>query len=276
MISDTQQASKPSGFETLNYFCVSPEQIDQFHQDGYLLVRELFGSEEMDLLLQIAKSDLSLAENARNKTDAAGRATLLSVRNELKENDIYSAVARSRRVVDTMSQLLNDEVYHYHHKMMLKEPRVGGAWQWHQDYGYWYENGCLYPDMASCLIAVDRATKENGCLQVIRGSHKLGRIDHGKTGNQSGADMQRVEAALERLPLVHCEMAPGDGLFFHGNTLHCSAANASENSRWSLICCYNTRSNDPFIENGRHPNYTKLDTLSDDSVAAIGRKQLAT
>jgi len=31
--------------------------------------------------------------------------------------------------------------------------------------------------MASCLIAVDRALEGNGCLQVLRGSHKLGRID---------------------------------------------------------------------------------------------------
>ena len=44
-----------------------------------------------------------------------------------------------------MELLLCDEVYHYHHKMVLKEPKVGGAWAWHQDYGYWYDNGCLFP-----------------------------------------------------------------------------------------------------------------------------------
>ncbi len=57
--------------------------------------------------------------------------------------------------------------------MMLKEPFVGGAWEWHQDYGYWYKNGCLLPHMASCLIAVDRATKANGCLQILKGSHEM-------------------------------------------------------------------------------------------------------
>ena len=77
--------------------------------------------------------------------------------------------------------------------MILKEPFTGGAWEWHQDYGYWYNNGCLAPDLASCLIAVDRATKENGCLQVLKGSHHLGRIDHGKVGDQTGADMERVQ-----------------------------------------------------------------------------------
>ncbi len=92
----------------------------------------------------------------------------------------------------------------------MKEPRVGGAWEWHQDYGYWYNNGCLYPDMASCMIAVDRAYEGNGCLQVLRGSHKLGRIEHGKTGTQTGADPERVELAQQHLEHVYCEMEPSN------------------------------------------------------------------
>lgn len=240
------------------------------------MVPQLFDNEEMQLLLQVAKSDLQLTTDARNKTDASGRATLLTVRNDLNPTEIYSAIVSCQRVVETMQLLLGDEVYHYHHKMMLKEPHVGGAWQWHQDYGYWYENGCLYPDMASCLIAVDRATQENGCLQVIQGSHKIGRIDHGKTGEQTGADMQRVQAALDQLPLVYCEMQPGDALFFHANTLHSSAANESEHPRWSLIGCYNTRHNDPIVTGGRHPNYSPMEIVEDHTVKAIGEQQLGT
>ena len=117
--------------------------------------------------------------------------------------------ARSPRIVDRMEQALGGEVYLYHMKMMLKEPRVGGAWEWHQDYGYWYHNGCLLPLLASCLIAVSRANQANGCLQVLRGSHLMGRIDHGKTGDQTGADMERVNAALERMELVLCRVRAG-------------------------------------------------------------------
>ena len=100
-------------------------------------------------------------------------------------------------------------MYHYNSKMMLKEPRVGGAWEWHQDYGYWYQNGCLYPFMASCMIALDRATKENGCLQILKASHHMGRVEHGRFGGQTGADPERVNEALKRLELVFCEMEPG-------------------------------------------------------------------
>jgi hypothetical protein len=81
--------------------------------------------------------------------------------------------------------------------------------------------------------------------------------------------MERVEEAKKRLELVHCEMKAGDALFFHSNTLHCSAANRSDNSRWSLICCYNARSNDPYKES-QHPCYTKLEKVDDARVLEVG------
>ena len=97
-----------------------------------------------------------------------GQGSRLSLRYDLPAS-VYSAYARHRAIVEPMEQLIGQEVFHYHHKMMLKEPRVGGAWEWHQDYGYWYAN-FLRADMASCMIAVDRANRENGCLQVLRGA----------------------------------------------------------------------------------------------------------
>src|SRR5262245_43594435 len=149
--------------------------IPAFQRDGYLIVRGLLAADETDLLGRVAHADRAMSESAYGRKDAQGLPVTLALRNDLSD-DIYSAIARSRKVVSTMESLLDGEVYHYHHKLILKEPRVGGAWEWHQDYGYWYHNGCLLPDMGSCLIAIDRATRENGCLQILRGSHEVGRI----------------------------------------------------------------------------------------------------
>jgi ectoine hydroxylase-related dioxygenase (phytanoyl-CoA dioxygenase family) len=159
--------------------------------------------------------------------------------------------------------------------MILKEPLTGGAWEWHQDYGYWYNNGCLFPYLASCMIAVDRATKENGCLQVLKGSHHLGRIDHVKIGDQTGADPERVAATLERLELVYCELEPGSAIFFHCNLLHCSAQNVSAAPRWALICCYNAARNNPYKES-RHPRYSRLEKWPNTKIKEIGRRQWET
>ena len=250
-------------------FELTPQLIDDFHQDGYLIVRELFDPQEIAGLLSFAKADAALADEAYVRRDSGGGETRLALRNDLDDTVPYTAVVRSQRIVQAMQILLGDEVYHYHHKMMIKQPRIGGAWEWHQDYGYWYNFGCLFPDMGSCMVAVDQATTENGCLQVLKGSHKLGRVDHVRIGEQVGADPERVRAARQRFELVAVELEPGDGLFFHGNLLHCSDQNHSEHPRWSLINCYNTRHNDPYIQDGRHPNYSPLEIWPDDKVRDV-------
>ena len=250
----------------MSFYRASDSDRQLFLEQGDVLVQGLLRRDEVAYLAQYARADQHIQARATHRSDAQGGTTSLTLSNEL-QGDLYSAAVRLRRVAQNMSIFLGDEVYHYHHKMMLKEPFVGGAWEWHQDYGYWYNFGCLYPTMGSCFIAVDRATRQNGCLQVVPRSHHLGRIDHGKVGGQTGADAERVEAILARLPIVFVEMEPGDALFFHGNLLHRSDQNTSPNPRWSLICCYNTKGNDPY-KPSRHPNYSPLELLDDDQFLA--------
>jgi ectoine hydroxylase-related dioxygenase (phytanoyl-CoA dioxygenase family) len=247
---------------------LNEKQVKQFHRDGFLIVDNLLDSEETSLLAKAARADAAMQGAAMDVRDTEGRKTNLSLWNHPGE-DIYGMIARSERVVNAVEQLLGGEVYHYHSKLSAKQPKVGGAWEWHQDYGYWYQNGCLLPDMLSLYIAVDPATKENGCLQVLRGSHKMGRIEHGRFGEQTGADPERVAVAAERMELVYCELEAGSGVYFHCNTLHTSEANQSDKPRWGLICCYNAAHNDPYKEH-HHPGYTPLIKVSDSAIRGIG------
>jgi ectoine hydroxylase-related dioxygenase (phytanoyl-CoA dioxygenase family) len=93
--------------------------------------------------------------------------------------------------------------------------------------------------MLSIMIALTTANKENGCLQVLKGSHKMGRIEHTFAGEQQGADQPFVDEAMKTFERVYVELEPGDALFFHSNLLHMSEANLSDKPRWSLISCYN-------------------------------------
>ena len=250
---------------------LSPQQLADYERDGYLLVKKMFDAEEIGLLLRSAREDRALDQHAFGKADGEGGQVRLSLWNHPGDG-IYGMFARCRRMVDACEQVLDDEVYHYHSKMIMKDARVGGAWTWHQDYGYWYQNGVLYPNLVSVFIAVDPSTHENGCLQCIKGSHKLGRIDHQLTGEQAGADMERVNEITKRLPVVYCEMDPGDALFFHPNTLHRSDRNNSANPRWSMICCYNAKHNDPYKE-AHHPRYTPLNKVDDRMIKEVGVKR---
>jgi hypothetical protein len=236
-------------------------ELQQYERDGYILVPGLFAQDEIDRLGSAARQDRALDQHAMNSRDGEGGTVRLAVWNQPGDG-IYGLFARCHRVVDRVEQLLDDEAYHYHSKMIMKDAKTGGAWAWHQDYGYWYHNAVLSPDLCSVFVAVDAATKVNGCLQVLRGSHKLGRIDHALTGDQAGADPERVAIAAERCELAYCEMQPGDALFFHANLLHRSDQNQSDDPRWTMVCCYNARSNDPY-QASRHPRYTPLIKVDD-------------
>ena len=225
-------------------------QIEAYHKDGVLVVKNLFSQEEIGKLYNGAIENSIMQKNAMDLNDQTGKKTKLSLW-FTPGNDVFGYLIRSERIVNSVAQLLGQEsaVCHFHTKLMQKEPKVGGAWEWHQDYGYWYKNQFLFPDqMMSVMIALTTANKENGCLQVIRGSHKLGRVNHGFAGEQVGADMTMVNNALETMDLIYCEIEPGDALFFHSNLIHRSEANLSDKPRWSLISCYNSQSNLAYAE----------------------------
>jgi len=250
------------------YTRLSASQKAQYDQDGYLIVRNFLNPEEVSLLYGLATGDTVLRNNAFEFKDQNGKHTKLTLW-FTPGDDTFGLFTRSERMVDAAQTLLGEgEVCHFHSKLMQKEPKTGGAWEWHQDYGYWYKNGFLYPDaMFSIMTALTEATKQNGCLQVLKGSHKMGRFEHQFAGEQQGADMPFVEEALKMCERVYVELNPGDILFFHSNLLHMSEANLSDKPRWSLISAYNLSYNVPFREKNTSC-ITPVQVVPDEAVLA--------
>lgn len=124
----------------MNHGRLTSDQIAAYLRDGFTTVRALFDREEIDMLNRTAKQDRALDQHSVGKDDGTGRGARLAIWNHPGDG-IYGMFARSRTMVDSVEQVLADEAYHYHSKMIMKDARVGGAWAWHQDYGYWYQNG---------------------------------------------------------------------------------------------------------------------------------------
>ena len=152
-------------------------QTAEFNDKGFTYARGLFAPDEVKLLTDAMEQDPAVRSSILDRRDGEGRSTRIALWNRAGDS-VYGLAARCQRMVDTSAALLGGPVYHYQSKLTAKEPEVGGAWEWHQDYGYWYYNGCIRPDLLSIMVALDKTTRENGCLQIATGSHKLGRIDH--------------------------------------------------------------------------------------------------
>jgi len=231
-------------------FKLTAAQISAYHKDGCLVIKDFLSTEEVKKLQDIAFEDGVMRKHAFDLNDQTGKKTKLTLWYK-PGNDTYGLLTRSNRIIASTNELMDGDspVCHFHSKLMQKEPKVGGAWEWHQDYGYWYKNEFLLPEqMMSVMIAITDANKANGCLQVIKGSHKMGRIEHGFAGEQVGASQHYVDLALKTMELVYVEIKAGDALFFHSNILHRSEANTSDTARWSLISVYNRAANIPYKE----------------------------
>src|SRR6201988_4380798 len=159
---------------------ITPDRLTEYRQKGYTLVRQMFNSREIDLLSRSAKQDKALDDPAFGRVDGRGTIVRLSLWNQPGDT-IYGMFARCESIVNSAEWILDGEVYHYHSKMIMKDAKTGGAWAWHQDYGYWYQNGVLAPDLCSAFIAVDPATRENGwsgsMRELLRSDAKLPEVD---------------------------------------------------------------------------------------------------
>ena len=252
---------------------ITADQVEQFHQDGFLVVDSLFNPEETRRILEVAHTDPEIAAEAKENEnfEGDGVTTRLVYRPTLGDN-AYSAVASSRRLVGPMEQIYSSPMNHYYTLNMLKDPGTGG-WEWHQDYGYHYKE-FFYPHFISVMVALEPATKENGCLRVVKGSNQLGRLEHFNLGSQLIANRSRVDLALEQMEEVHCELSAGSVLYFDGNVLHASHPNHSQISRWSLVIAYAPTSNIWVRE--EESTLTKVTPLDDEQLEeAIRRHEAA-
>ncbi|XP_062570975.1 L-proline trans-4-hydroxylase-like [Saccostrea cucullata] len=232
-----------------------------FDRDGYIIIRNLLSQSEVEKATKVVECNETMKRFKFGVKDTHGNESAQITWNQ-PGNDVTGLIARCDKVSGTAEKLLGGECYHYHSKVVLKDPLAGGERAWHQDYGYWYQNGCLFPDMLTVFITLDKTDQSNGCLQLLRGSHQCGRIEHTLVGAETGAKMERVNELLKKCPLDFIETEPGDGVFFHCNLLHMSAVNASNRRRLAFLVAYNKASNNPVKEH-HHPQYTPLKKVPD-------------
>ena len=97
-------------------------ELAAYHADGFHIQRGLLARDEVALVLEAARQDARLAEHSFAREDGEGGEVRMALWNH-PGDDVYGAVARSARVVERAEQLVGGEVYHYHSKMILKDPR---------------------------------------------------------------------------------------------------------------------------------------------------------
>ena len=244
---------------------LSPEQIGQWGNDGYLLlkgviseaaingVRDSF-ARVVDGIINELKTDgiiedegmglpfeTRLAQVAGEYANHFGR----SWRNQVATSEIFD-LHYAPLLVDAIGQLTGTDVIG--HPVFNARPKLPGQQltvvPWHQDSGYFgtVSEDSVIPTAWIPLVPVDVT---NGCLQVVAGSHRLGVVDH-HTEEREGKFLEVMDELIENSRVVTCPMGLGDALVFHNLTLHRSLPHTtSEIVRWAIDIRY--------LRDGDHP-----------------------
>ena len=254
---------------------LNSEQIAFYKDKGYLLVEDVIPVEDLQLL--IAELNETVDQNAR-KAQAEGELSDLfedepferrlarivesvadpsdtsfsdtffeGLHGKLKTEGMF-AVQTHTAILDIVESLIGPEILaHPQFNIRPKLPNQDtSVVPWHQDLGY------LQPDasetfMVNFWIPLVDATVENGCMEVIAGSHKVPLIDHvlglGPGRNFKGI----VDAELPDGEQVQCPVPLGGVLLIQHKTIHRSVPNYSDHIRWSMDIRYS----DPRMPTGR-------------------------
>lgn len=117
-------------------------------------------------------------------------------------------------------------------KTVFKDAGVEFGTPWHQDWYYWFG-----PEKISIWIALDNATRENGCLRVMPGTHKM-QFQNQSVQAKEGFTNRLDPKELEGLPIVDAILKRGDVVFFSDREVHGSHPNRVKADRWSFISTY--------------------------------------
>ncbi len=210
---------------------LSETQIEQFHQDGYLILPDLFDEVEVKVLQDAADTVYSLdREEVFRESDAKTARTAFAAHTY---NEAFCRLGRHPRLIEPVEQLLGGKVYMHQYKVNAKAAFTGEVWQWHQDYGTWSRDD-LMPEPRAMNIAlyVNEAVEFNGPLWMIPGSHKQGVFEAGHDLQTTSyplwtLDKKTITRLVDDGGIVSAKLKAGSVLMFYSTLVHCSPPNLS-------------------------------------------------
>ncbi len=219
-------------------YALSPQQVQFYRENGYLLVKSVFTREEAQYLREEAHALIHrLAEvysenginamwgSARKITDLP--AQLLHCHNAQYHSAAFARLMLDPRLTDRIADLIGENIQLHHTKLFIKPPEKGAPFPMHQDYPYFPHEKHT---MLAAIVHFDDAPIEKGCVCVVPGSHKLGPLEHNPEG---GWHLPVDQYPLESAVPVPAEA--GDVVIFSYLTIHGSGVNTSHEARTTLL-----------------------------------------
>ena len=213
---------------------LSKQQVEQFHRDGFLVVRGLYNAEEM--------KDISRwTDEVSNSPEVPGHymmyfeaskqdgARIISrIEDFVSFHEGFAKLITRRRMQQAVSDLFGEQAVLFKDKINFKLPG-GDGFKEHQDVqAGWDDYAKLH---ITAMIAIDETNAENGSVEMIPGMHKKGLL------GKMWAPLTDTDTSGASYEPVHCQ--PGDAVFFDSYAPHRSLPNTTDKARRVLYITFN-------------------------------------
>ena len=239
---------------------LNQSQIDFYRENGFLVIEDFLTPGELDHWQKSTQEAVdqrlaSLAAHKAGSTDGDARQAAIAqaalLVNQATEDDYYARVfIQCLKLVDThagMRELLLDprlgklaatlaevDGIRIWHDQALFKPPFGNPTGWHLDNPFWSFSS---KQAISIWIALDDATRNNGCLYYLPGTHKLGTFKPTNIGKNQ-ADLFNMYPEWRQIDSVACPAPAGAAVFHNGLTAHGAGANMTNRPRRAMTCAY--------------------------------------
>ena len=257
---------------------LSPEQLREFDEQGYLFLSDCFSEEEVAALRgeaeAIYRSDRP--EIWREKSGAPRTAFAAHTYNEG-----FRRLGAHPRLIEPVEQLFGEKLYMHQFKVNAKAAFDGDVWQWHQDYGTWArDDGMPEPRAMNISVFLDEVMAINGPLMFIPKSHKFGVLPAGHDEATTSYPLWTLDHAtitklVDAAGIVAPIGKPGTVLMFHGNLVHASTANITPYPRkivYLTLCAVSNHIRKPTRPEWiAHRDFAPIVPVDDDALLQYAR-----
>ncbi len=219
---------------------LSPTQLAQFHQDGFLLIRDFAPKTLVTQILEAAHEEIARMEPPIESEEEylgvpqGATVTLRRLRQVYYRHPLFREWMHFDAIRPALEQVLGEKpllTLAHHNSIMTKMPRTSTETCWHQDIRYWrFEND----NLVSVWLALGEERLENGVLEFIKGTHKMDftpdRFDKKVCFRE---DLPENRDLISQK--VHYDLNPGDIVLFHGKTLHHAFQNKTQKPKISFV-----------------------------------------
>jgi ectoine hydroxylase-related dioxygenase (phytanoyl-CoA dioxygenase family) len=252
MPHETSQSAGPSG----DAYVLTPEQVAAYQEEGYLVLQDVLSELELGSIEGTFQRFIrgEVAGMGRDFCDMSGPYTrsfeefnlINAVLPRVYEPSLVDTIFE-RRSASIAEQLLGKEFRLDYDQFLAKPPNKPQAvFAWHQDLGYW-PTGTADTRTATCSLALDDATPENGCLQVVPKSHLESALRPHRPRAWTSLPELRDEAHTLSVELSDSDtvaflpLRRGSITVHNERIVHGSSGNNSDGWRRTYIVAYRTR-----------------------------------